>query len=99
MTTHLQDYVELLNAEQHVQLDKLKEGAKYGVSARVRGVSLVLIHLWSTVFLVRPLPIHVSDRNNECAVAQLLDPRSAISLHHSSCSSLLPFVSPSESLL
>jgi hypothetical protein len=40
MSTNLQDYIELLTAEQHVQVDKLRESARNGVSPRVRGVSL-----------------------------------------------------------
>lgn len=39
MSTNLQDYVELLTAEQHVQLDKLRESARNGIPPRVRGVS------------------------------------------------------------
>lgn len=37
MTTNLQDYLELLTAEQHVQVDKLRESARNGVPPRVRG--------------------------------------------------------------
>ncbi|WVF71480.1 hypothetical protein IAT40_006286 [Kwoniella sp. CBS 6097] len=37
MSTHLQDWVELLNAEQHVQVDKLREHARHGIASRVRG--------------------------------------------------------------
>jgi len=38
MTAHTQDFIDLLNAEQHVQVDKLREHARHGISARVRGV-------------------------------------------------------------
>lgn len=54
MTTHLQDYVELLNAEQLVQVDKLKEAAKHGVAARVRGVSA----MWSSKSLPHRRDVH-----------------------------------------
>ncbi|ORY34029.1 hypothetical protein BCR39DRAFT_518178 [Naematelia encephala] len=37
MSTNLQDYVELLNAEQYVQVDKLRENARHGIAPRVRG--------------------------------------------------------------
>ncbi|WVQ80771.1 hypothetical protein IAT38_002876 [Cryptococcus sp. DSM 104549] len=37
MSTVLQDWVDLLNAEQHVQVDKLREHARHGVAARIRG--------------------------------------------------------------
>ncbi|BEJ07461.1 hypothetical protein CcaverHIS641_0407300 [Cutaneotrichosporon cavernicola] len=37
MSTNMQDYIELLTAEQHVQLDKLRESARNGVPPRVRG--------------------------------------------------------------
>ncbi|CAK9786139.1 hypothetical protein CC85DRAFT_291039 [Cutaneotrichosporon oleaginosum] len=37
MSTNMQDYIELLTAEQHVQLDKLRESARAGVPPRVRG--------------------------------------------------------------
>ncbi|KAI9639808.1 uncharacterized protein MKK02DRAFT_29781 [Dioszegia hungarica] len=37
MSTNLQDYVELLNAEQHVQVDKLRDNARHGITPRVRG--------------------------------------------------------------
>lgn len=47
MSTNLQDYVELLTAEQHVQVDKLREAARNGVSPRVRGVSLRCCSCWS----------------------------------------------------
>ncbi|WVW83933.1 hypothetical protein I302_105956 [Kwoniella bestiolae CBS 10118] len=48
MSTNLQDWVELLNAEQHVQVDKLKEHARHGVAARVRGeVWLYLLEVLS----------------------------------------------------
>jgi hypothetical protein len=40
MSTNLQDYEELLTAEQHVQVDKLRESARNGVLPRVRGVSM-----------------------------------------------------------
>ncbi|RSH78096.1 uncharacterized protein EHS24_002552 [Apiotrichum porosum] len=42
MSTNLQDYIELLTAEQHVQVDKLRESARNGVSPRVRGHVLTL---------------------------------------------------------
>ncbi|WWC89306.1 uncharacterized protein L201_004227 [Kwoniella dendrophila CBS 6074] len=48
MSTNLQDWVELLNAEQHVQVDKLKEHARHGVAAKVRGeVWLYLLEVLS----------------------------------------------------
>ncbi|WVQ67657.1 uncharacterized protein L199_005860 [Kwoniella botswanensis] len=48
MSTNLQDWVELLNAEQHVQVDKLREHARHGVAARVRGeVWLYLLEVLS----------------------------------------------------
>lgn len=37
MTTNIQDYLELLTAEQHVQVDKLRESARNGVPPEVRG--------------------------------------------------------------
>ncbi|KAL1406996.1 hypothetical protein Q8F55_006409 [Vanrija albida] len=37
MTTNYQDYLELLSAEQHVQVDKLREAARNGVLPKVRG--------------------------------------------------------------
>lgn len=43
MSTNLQDYIELLTAEQHVQVDKLRESARNGVSPRVRGVSWLIV--------------------------------------------------------
>lgn len=39
MSTNYQDYLELLSAEQHVQVDKLREAARNGVLPKVRGVS------------------------------------------------------------
>ncbi|WRT66387.1 uncharacterized protein IL334_003342 [Kwoniella shivajii] len=48
MSTNLQDWVELLNAEQHVQVDKLREHARHGVASRVRGeVWLYLLEVLS----------------------------------------------------
>lgn len=42
MSTNMQDYIELLTAEQHVQLDKLRESARNGVPPRVRGVGGIM---------------------------------------------------------
>ncbi|RSH87357.1 hypothetical protein EHS25_003266 [Saitozyma podzolica] len=48
MSTNLQDYIELLNAEQHVQVDKLRDHARHGISSRVRGeVWLYLLNVLS----------------------------------------------------
>lgn len=48
MSTNLQDYIEVLNAEQHVQVDKLKENARHGIAPRVRGeVWLYLLNVLS----------------------------------------------------
>ncbi|WVR09771.1 hypothetical protein IAU60_006847 [Kwoniella sp. DSM 27419] len=48
MSTNLQDWVELLNAEQHVQVDKLREHARHGVASRVKGeVWLYLLEVLS----------------------------------------------------
>ncbi|KAK8864418.1 hypothetical protein IAR55_001666 [Kwoniella newhampshirensis] len=48
MSTHLQDWIELLNAEQHVDVDKLREHARHGIAARVRGeVWLYLLNVLS----------------------------------------------------
>ncbi|RXK34924.1 hypothetical protein M231_07829 [Tremella mesenterica] len=39
MSSSMQDFVELLNAEQYVPITKLRENARHGISSRVRGVS------------------------------------------------------------
>ncbi|AFR92425.1 hypothetical protein J008_00298 [Cryptococcus neoformans] len=48
MSTILQDWIDLLNAEQHVQVDKLKEHARHGIAAPIRGeVWLYLLNVLS----------------------------------------------------
>ncbi|ORX36671.1 hypothetical protein BD324DRAFT_460250 [Kockovaella imperatae] len=37
MSTNIQDYVEILNAEQYVQVEKLAEHARHGITPKVRG--------------------------------------------------------------
>ncbi|WVO16191.1 hypothetical protein L204_103862 [Cryptococcus depauperatus] len=37
MSTVLKDWIDLLNAEQHVQVDKLREHARHGIAAPTRG--------------------------------------------------------------